>query len=47
MPINEKLIIILVAENTKAKEGFNSISLIINGELVMKRKESFELDCRG
>jgi hypothetical protein len=47
MPIGEKLTIILVAENSKAKEGFNSISLIINGELVMKRKESFDLSCNG
>jgi len=31
MPIGEKLTIILVAENSKAKEGYNQVSLIVNG----------------
>jgi hypothetical protein len=31
MPMNEKLVLILVAENSKAKEGYNSVSLIVNG----------------
>lgn len=47
MPMNEKLVLILVAENSKAKEGFNSVSLIVNGKLVMKRKESFDISCNG
>ena len=45
MPIQQKLAIILIAENSKAKEGYNSISLVVNGELVMKRKESFDTSC--
>jgi len=31
LPIGEKIVMILVAENTKAKDGFNTISLLING----------------
>jgi hypothetical protein len=31
----------------KISLGFNSVSLIVNGELVMKRKESFDLSCNG
>jgi hypothetical protein len=39
MPIGEKLVVILVAENSKAKDGFNTISLIVNGDLVMKKRD--------
>jgi len=45
MPINEKVVIQLLITNGKAKDGFNTFVLMINGETVSKRKVTFDVDC--
>jgi len=47
MPINEKIVLQLLVNNGKAKDGFNTFILMANGEVVSKRRVQFDVDCQG